>query len=90
VKRPHLTLDDLADDSAVLGAVDQLCTADRTYWRLTRRICKLQLRHQELVTEDAFAAQLDVEQLINERVNLMLALTARWAFNEGRRNRRRS
>jgi len=88
MKRPRLPSADLDNDSRLLGAVDQLCTADRDYWKLTRKILRAQLRHQELASEDAFAAQLDVEQLVNERVNLMLAITARWAFHEGRRSRR--
>ncbi len=69
------------------AAVDQLCTNDRIYWKLTRRICKLQLRHQSIASDAAFEAQLDIEEVVNERVNFMLLTVARWAFNEGRRGR---
>lgn len=88
MKGPRLHLDDLDNESRVLGAVDQLCTGDRTYWKLTRRILKAQLRHQELASDDAFVALLELEEIVNDRMNLMLAITARWAFNEGRRSRK--
>lgn len=84
---PRLHLADLGDDSHVLGAADQLATADRDCWKLSRELCRAQLRHQRLASDDAFAAQLEVEEIATERANLVLLLVARWAFHEGRRGR---
>lgn len=87
MSRPRLHLADLADDSKLHGIIDQLVTDERVYWKFCRRILKLQLRHQELASEDAFLALLDIEEVVNERMNFMLLTVARWAFNEGRRSR---
>jgi hypothetical protein len=79
VKRPRLTSEDHANESRLPGLVDQLFEQDPSYWKLTRRIFKLQLRHQELASEDAFVALLDLEAAWTERVAWMLAEVARWA-----------
>jgi hypothetical protein len=56
-----------------------MLTADPHYWRHTRKIMKLQLRHQALASEDAFVALLDLEAALTEREAWMLAAVARWA-----------
>ena len=90
MKRPRLHLADLDHDSRVLGAVDELLIGNDNYREHTRKILAAQDRLQALCESDAWIAFLDVEQLVNARVNFMLSITARWAFHEGRRSGRRS
>ena len=87
-RSPRLALEDLGDDSHVLGLVDQLVLRKDNYTKHTAKILAAQDRLQELSESDAWIAFLDVEAATNERVNFMLAVVARWAFNEGRRSRR--
>jgi hypothetical protein len=88
VSRPRLHSDDLDNESRVLGAVDAVMLGDDNYGRHTRKILAAQDRLQALCDEDAWIAFLDIEAAVNDRVNMMLATVARWAFNEGRRSRR--
>lgn len=85
---PRLTSEIVADDSRLLGIVDELLLADKNYRRLTVRILEAQHRLQTLCDTDAWLAYLDVEQLVTERANVMLAAVARFAFQEGRRQQR--
>jgi hypothetical protein len=86
---PRLRFEIIEDDSAVLSLVDTLFEGNREHAKITRRILGAQQRLQALTGEDAWIAFLDIEQLVTERVNVMLAVTARWAFHEGRRSTRR-
>jgi len=88
-RRPALTPAILADDSKFHGIIDTLLTQNQSYWRHTRQILRLQLRHQELASEDAFVALLHLEEAWTEREAWMLAAVARWAFGEGRRSGRK-
>jgi len=85
-KPPNITPELIADDQKLHRVIDTLLVDNQTYWRFCRRILKLQLRHQELASEDAFSAFLDVEAGMNEKHAWELALVARWAFEEGRRS----
>jgi hypothetical protein len=76
--------DDLADDSRVLGAVDALLAAADDYGKHTRKILASQDRLQALASEDAWVEYLFIEEVVNDRVNFMLAVAVRWAFHEGR------
>lgn len=84
---PKLT--DLSDVQKLHGLIDHLFTGDRRYKKHTRKIIKLQHRHQELASDDAFLAYLDVEAATNERVGHMLITVARWAFDQGKAARQR-
>jgi len=84
---PRLCDDELADDSRVLGAVDALLAGNDNYSKHTRKILAAQDRLQALCEPEAWIAYLEVEQAVNDRVNLLLAVVARWAFNEGRQRR---
>jgi hypothetical protein len=86
---PRLRPEDLADDSLLGALIDGLLVADARHVRLSRKILAAQGRLQELSDDDAHFAYLSVEEFANERVNLMLLAVARWAFGEGRRQRRR-
>ena len=68
--------------------MDKLFEQNAEYGKHRRKILDAQDRLQALCESDAWIAYLDVEQAVNERLNFMLAITARWAFNEGRRSRR--
>lgn len=86
-KPPTLTPLIIADDSKLHGLIDQMITDDREYWRRTRHILRLQLRHQELASEDSFVAYLTLEEAINDRAAWMMAKVARWAFEAGKASR---
>ena len=85
---PRLTPEIIADDSRLLGLVDQLFEHDDNYKKHTRRILAAQHRLQDLCSEEAWVRFLFVEEAANLRVNMMLAVVARWAFDEGRGHRR--
>jgi len=85
---PRLSVEAIANDSAVLSFVDALFERSDNYGKHTSKILAAQQRLQELASEDAWIEYLDVEQRVNVRVNSMLAIVARWAFHEGRRSRR--
>ncbi len=85
-QRPKLTSKDLDDADRLFGIVDGMFVEDRTFWRFNRRLCKLQLHHQSLVSEEGFIAQLEIEAAMDERMKFMLVETARWAFEQGRRS----
>lgn len=82
--KPTLTPEIIADDNRLHALIDAMITKDKRYWRHTRAILRLQLRHQELASEDSFVAYLTLEEAVNERTAWMLAEVARWAFQEGR------
>jgi hypothetical protein len=86
---PRLHAEDIADDSALGCAVDRLIIADDNYTKLTAVILDHQGRLQRLCEPDAWVEYLHVEAAVNERVNMMLVLIARRAFNEGRRHQQR-
>jgi hypothetical protein len=88
-RHPRLSAEAVANDSAVLSLVDALFEQNAGYGKHGRKILAAQDRLQALCEPDAWIAILDIEQVVNERVNFMLAITARWAFNEGRRSARR-
>jgi hypothetical protein len=85
---PRLSADAISDDSAVLSLVDALFEHNTAYAKHTRKILAAQDRLQALCEPDAWVEYLFLEERVNQRVNFMLALVARWAFNEGRRSRR--
>lgn len=85
--RPQLSPEQLESESRLYSLIDELLVRDRRYWRHTRQILRGQLRHQELASEDAFIAYLELEELLNARSAWMLIAVARWAFQEGRRHR---
>lgn len=85
---PRLSAEAIANDSTLLSLVDSLFELNDSYGKHRRKILDAQDRLQELASEDAWIAYLDIEQLVNNRLNFMLATVARWAFNEGRRSRR--
>jgi hypothetical protein len=85
---PRLSPEAVTNDSTLLSLVDALFEANAAYGKHRRKILAAQDRLQTFCESDTWIAYLEVEQLVNERVNMMLAITARWAFNEGRRSRR--
>jgi hypothetical protein len=85
-RRPRLHPADLADNR-VHAAVDGLFIDSAEYAKHTRKILAAQDKLQQLASDDAWIAYLEIEQAVNARVSMMVALIARWAFNEGRRHR---
>jgi hypothetical protein len=83
---PTLTPSALADDDKLHAVIDHLLTENQTYWRHCRRILKLQARHQDLASEDAFSAHLEVEQALEARHAWEMMVVARWAFEAGRQH----
>jgi hypothetical protein len=86
---PRLLPEVVADDSALGGVIDGVITGNDNYVRATAKILAAQDRLQRLCDEDAWVEYLHVEQVMNDRVSTMLALVARWAFDEGRRHQQR-
>jgi hypothetical protein len=86
VTTPTLTPDILADDDKLHQAIDTLLTENQTYWRHCRAIYRLQARHQELASEDALVAHLEVEQGLEARHAWELALVARGFWEAGRKH----
>ena len=84
MKKPALTPDIIGNDFQLHRVIDELLTSEQTYWRFSRRILRLQLRHQELASEDAFVALLDIEEAVNERHAWELALVARFFWRRSR------
>jgi hypothetical protein len=88
MKRPRLHPDDLDNESRVLGAVDALLLSSVNYKLMSARILEAQDKLQAASEIDAWIAYLDIEQLVNERVNFMLMTAIKFAFHEGRRHQR--
>ena len=86
---PRLLPGDIADDSRLGSVIDRVITGNDNYTTATARILAAQDRLQRLCDDDAWVEYLHVEEATNDRVNMMLALVARWAFEEGRRHQRR-
>jgi hypothetical protein len=88
MKRPRLHPDDLEHESRVLGAVDALLLSSVNYKKMSARILEAQDKLQAASEIDAWIIYLDIEQLVNERVNFTLMTAIQSAFNEGRRGGR--
>ena len=87
---PRLLPGDIADDSRLGGVIDRVITAERQlHDGSPLGSSRHQDRLQRLCDDDAWVEYLHVEEATNDRVNMMLALVARWAFEEGRRQQRR-
>jgi hypothetical protein len=84
-----LTPEMVADESRLMGVLDELLTTDDDYKKLTKRILRAQRQLRKTSTEEAFQLYLDIEAITNARVNFMLGAVAKFCFNAGRRRHQR-
>lgn len=85
---PILTPADLADRSKLGTVLDAVVQRDDNYRRLTQRVLATQERLQQRCDEDAWVEYLDIESIVNARIDSMLAVVAKFAFEQGRRHER--
>lgn len=85
---PRLTAEIVEDDDVLAEITGDVLVQDAGLRALSHQIVLAQEVVQEEVGDDAWAAYLDLESLVNERAEQASLLLARWAFKEGRMRRR--
>jgi hypothetical protein len=84
-----LTPDILSDVDAFGSAIDQMLLRSKRYRKMTRRVLRAQGRLRRAVRWKGWARYLRLEEVVNERAGHENELLIRWAFEQGRRSRRR-
>jgi hypothetical protein len=84
---PQLDQRVLRDPDALGIALSELFAADPGMRRHPRKIIRRQNRLRKLVTDEAWAAYLDLEIATAARLSDAIDLATAWAFRQGRRAR---
>ena len=84
---PNLTDSVVRDDQRLGAAVDALLVPDQAMRRRRAAILRRQRELRQYCNEQAWAAYLKLEEVVNARLDAALLIVAKWAFDEGRRRR---
>jgi hypothetical protein len=85
MKAAPLTKRILNDEDALGLAIDAVLLRSNRFRRASRRVRKLQRKLRRLMTRDAWAAYLQLEEVVNERAFVEGNVLVDWAFKSGRR-----
>ena len=87
-RRDHHTLDHeiVTDDQRLWEILNDVILAVPGYQRKRRKVIKQQEKLRALVDDEAWAAYMKIEQLVNDRNQAVVTAIARWAFSEGLRS----
>lgn len=86
-KSPHLTPDIVADEHALVEAIEALLIDHPEMLRHRRRIVRRQEELRRVASSKEWQSYLRLEEVVNARYDLSVRLVAVWAFEHGRRCR---
>jgi hypothetical protein len=88
MKTPRLTKKILNDEDALGLAIDAALLRSSPWRKLNRRVRKVQRKLRRMMTRDAWATYLQLEEIVNERAFVEGNVLVDWAFKSGHRSGR--